>query len=69
MDFCKYVLNHDAFISGEFDTNFIKHYFESPEIVYTAMEEEENVQIPVAKEVYEPILTELENYGIIFTCF
>jgi len=25
------------------------------------------VQIPISKEVYEPILKELENYGIIFS--
>jgi hypothetical protein len=24
------------------------------------------VQVPVMKEVYQPILTELENYGIAF---
>jgi len=37
---CKYVLKHKAFISGDFDTNFIKHYFETPELVNTAMLEE-----------------------------
>ena len=41
LDFCKYVLKHNAFTSGDFDTNFIKHYFESPEIVHSCMEEEE----------------------------
>ena len=25
------------------------------------------VQLPITKEVYEPILTELENYGIVFS--
>src|SRR4051812_6679007 len=27
LDFCKYVLKHDAFISGKFDTGFIKNYY------------------------------------------
>jgi acetyl-CoA carboxylase biotin carboxylase subunit len=27
LDFCKFVLNHQAFISGKFDTGFIKNYF------------------------------------------
>src|SRR3954471_6155057 len=27
LDFCKYVLEHDAFISGKFDTGFIKNYY------------------------------------------
>jgi propionyl-CoA carboxylase alpha chain len=40
LDFCKYVLKHKAFTSGDFDTNFIKLYFETPELVNTAMQEE-----------------------------
>ena len=40
LDFCKYVLKHKSFTSGDFDTNFIKHYFETPELVNTAMLEE-----------------------------
>ena len=43
LDFCKYVLKHHAFTSGDFDTNFIKHYFETPEVVHTAMLEEKKV--------------------------
>ena len=42
LDFCKYVLKHEAFTSGDFDTNFIKHYFDSPELVKNAMVEEGN---------------------------
>jgi len=40
LDFGKYVLKHEAFRSGNFDTNFIKHYFTDPKIMYSAMEEE-----------------------------
>jgi propionyl-CoA carboxylase alpha chain len=40
LDFGKYVLKHEAFISGNFDTNFVKHYFSDPRVVNTAMEEE-----------------------------
>ena len=40
LDFCKYVLKHEAFTSGDFDTNFIKHYFETQELVNTSMLEE-----------------------------
>jgi acetyl-CoA carboxylase biotin carboxylase subunit len=28
LPFCRFVLGHDSFTSGKFDTNFIKHYFE-----------------------------------------
>lgn len=40
LDFGKYVLKHPAFVSGDFDTNFIKNYFEDPTVMVTAMEEE-----------------------------
>jgi propionyl-CoA carboxylase alpha chain len=39
LDFGKYVLKHPAFRSGNFDTNFIKHYFEDPRVMYDAMQE------------------------------
>jgi len=32
LDFCKFVLTHDAFVSGKFDTGFIKNYF-TPEVL------------------------------------
>lgn len=40
LDFAKFVLNHEAFISGEFDTNFVKHYFDSPNLLYTSFVKE-----------------------------
>lgn len=40
LDFGKYVLKHEAFTSGDFDTNFVKHYFQDPTIMHEAMEEE-----------------------------
>ncbi|MDC3253076.1 acetyl-CoA carboxylase biotin carboxylase subunit [Crocinitomicaceae bacterium] len=41
LDFGKYVLKHEAFRSGDFDTNFVKTYFKDPTIMYTSMEDEE----------------------------
>lgn len=32
LDFCTYVLKHEAFVSGKFDTGFIKNYF-TPEVL------------------------------------
>lgn len=32
LEFCSFVLKHDAFISGKFDTNFIKNYYK-PEML------------------------------------
>jgi acetyl-CoA carboxylase biotin carboxylase subunit len=38
LDFCKFVLNHEAFVSGNFDTGFIPKYF-TPEVLKTTSEE------------------------------
>ncbi len=43
LDFGKYVLKHDAFTSGNFDTNFVRHYFEDTTVMYSLMGEEEEV--------------------------
>ena len=40
LDFGKYVLKHPAFRSGNFDTNFVKHYFKDPKVMRDAMQEE-----------------------------
>ncbi len=39
LPFCKYVLNHEAFVSGHFDTNFVKHFF-MPEFLNEASDDE-----------------------------
>jgi propionyl-CoA carboxylase alpha chain len=41
LDFGKYVLKHKAFTSGDFDTNFVKYYFDKPEVMHTLMQDEE----------------------------
>jgi len=38
LDFCKFVLKHDAFVSGNFDTGFIGKYFK-PELLNVKNEE------------------------------
>ena len=40
LDFGKFVLKHEAFRSGNFDTNFVKEHFSSPDLMADAMEEE-----------------------------
>ncbi len=39
LSFCRFVLKHNAFISGNFDTHFIKNHF-SPEMLTTESKEE-----------------------------
>lgn len=40
LDFGKYVMQHEAFRSGDFDTNFVKHYFSDPEIMKVSQKDE-----------------------------
>jgi propionyl-CoA carboxylase alpha chain len=37
LGFCRFVMQHEAFRSGRFDTHFVKHYFQ-PEFLKPALE-------------------------------
>ena len=39
LDFCRFVMEHDAFVSGKFDTHFVKKYF-TPETTQEITEDE-----------------------------
>lgn len=43
LDFCKYAINHEAFVSGDFDTHFVKHYFNDPKVIDTSSADEKKV--------------------------
>ena len=55
LDFGKYVLKHEAFTSGDFDTNFVKKYFSDPKIMYTSMQEEEKALKYAIQEIWDGI--------------
>jgi acetyl-CoA carboxylase biotin carboxylase subunit len=55
LDFGKYVLKHPAFVSGDFDTNFVKHYFQDPRVMYDAMEEEKEALVHGIDEIWDSI--------------
>lgn len=55
LDFGKYVLKHEAFKSGNFDTNFVKHYFQDPQVMYDAMLDEENALIHGINQIWDGI--------------
>lgn len=40
LGFCRFALEHKAFISGDFDTNFVKNYF-TPEKLHRELDEDE----------------------------
>jgi propionyl-CoA carboxylase alpha chain len=55
LDFGKFVLKHPAFRSGDFDTNFIKHYFQDPYIVNSAMKDEENALVHAIDDIWNDL--------------
>lgn len=55
LDFGKYVLKHPAFRSGDFDTNFVKHYFQDPTVMHEAMMEEEDALLHAVDDIWSSI--------------
>lgn len=55
LDFGKYVLKHDAFVSGNFDTNFVRHYFEDPKVMHESMQEEEEMLTHGINQIWDSI--------------
>ncbi len=55
LDFGKYVLKHPAFQSGDFDTNFVKQYFQDPRVMYDAMAEEEEALVHGINQIWEDL--------------
>src|SRR4051812_7958502 len=51
LDFCSFVLRHDAFVSGKFDTGFIGKYFK-PEMLNTENPEYAEIAAIVASAVF-----------------
>jgi len=55
LDFGKYVLKHDAFVSGNFDTNFVRHYFKDPKIMHESMQEEEEMLVHGINQIWDSL--------------
>ncbi|WP_025664169.1 acetyl-CoA carboxylase biotin carboxylase subunit [Aquimarina megaterium] len=51
LSFGKFVFEHDAFKSGDFDTHFVKKYF-IPDTIQSAMEEEAKIAALIAMKQY-----------------
>lgn len=57
LDFGKYVLKHEAFRSGDFDTNFIKQYFQDPKVMHEAMQDEAEALKASLEDIWNQIKT------------
>ncbi len=56
LDFGKYVMKHPAFRSGDFDTNFIKHYFEDPKVMNDAQEGEGRALAASIQQIWDGVI-------------
>jgi acetyl/propionyl-CoA carboxylase alpha subunit len=54
LDFCTFVLNHKAFVSGDFDTGFIKNFF-TPELLNQSSEQLAEVAALAGDLVYQAL--------------
>lgn len=52
LSFCRFVLNHDAFVSGNFDTHFIKHHFK-PEMLVKEKDDEAEIAALIAARLMQ----------------
>jgi acetyl-CoA carboxylase, biotin carboxylase subunit len=51
LGFCKYVMNHDAFRSGNFDTSFVEKYFKPEVLIENPVAEEEMIAAVLATQI------------------
>lgn len=56
LDFGKYVMKHEVFRSGDFDTNFVKTYFSDPSVLNHAQEEEKRALEATIGELWKGVV-------------
>lgn len=57
LGFCRFVMNHEAFRSGNFDTRFVEKYFKPELLNDSAKEEEEMIAAVLATQVIKDMKT------------
>lgn len=63
LPFCKFVLQHEAFISGNFDTQFVQKHF-SPEKLYIQSEDEAQIASIVSARLFNSLKKNLTDNHI-----
>lgn len=56
LDFGKYVMQHPSFRSGDFDTNFVKHYFSDPLVIKESQRDEEHALVAAIDQIWEKLV-------------
>jgi acetyl-CoA carboxylase biotin carboxylase subunit len=60
LDFGKYVMKHEAFRSGDFDTNFVKQYFSDTKVIKDAMQDERAALLAGLESVWSTVVKNKE---------
>ena len=55
LSFGKYVMDHEAFVSGDFDTNFVKNHYD-PTAITEERESYRDIAAQLASQLYEEFL-------------
>lgn len=53
LDFCRFALQHEAFVSGQFDTKFVERYFSPEKLEPVFSDEEKELLAALAVEFFE----------------
>ncbi len=53
LGFCKFAINHEAFVSGDFDTKFVERYYTPEKLIVDFSEEEEELLAALAVTFFE----------------
>lgn len=52
LQFCKFVMQHKAFVSGKFDTHFVSQYFKPEMLRTTTVNEEQNMLAALVTDIF-----------------
>lgn len=55
LDFCRFALQHKAFVSGDFDTKFVERYFTPDKLIPEFADEEKELLAALAVEFFQKI--------------
>lgn len=53
LDFCRFALQHEAFVSGNFDTKFVENYFTPEKLIFEFTNEEKELLAALAVEFFQ----------------
>jgi len=53
LDFCRFALQHEAFVSGNFDTKFVENYFTPKKLIFEFTDEEKELLAALAVEFFQ----------------